>query len=212
MKKISLLVLAFMLAVATGFADSGTYGSINWSIENNTLTLSGTGNGTGYPNPWDLRSDFQHVVIQDGITGLGAQSFYHCGENILTIDIPASVTNIDISALEGNRNLMEIKVHWTENIPSIDYTSWYGLIGIPADKVSGVKLSIPQDTFLQYQLASGWKDFSLEERGSAGINDMETGKTAVAYYSITGVQLQQKPEKGLYIILYDNGKAEKVVN
>ena len=34
--------------------------------------------------------------------------------------------------------------------------------------------------------------------------------TVVAYYSITGQKLNKEPETGLYIIQYDNGKAEKV--
>ena len=34
--------------------------------------------------------------------------------------------------------------------------------------------------------------------------------TVVAYYSITGQKLGKEPETGLYIIQYDNGKAEKV--
>jgi len=43
---------------------------------------------------------------------------------------------------------------------------------------------------------------------------VETGHTptrVTGYYSILGIELPQEPESGLYIILYDNGKTEKVV-
>ena len=36
-------------------------------------------------------------------------------------------------------------------------------------------------------------------------------RRVVGYYSILGQKLPQEPEKGLYIILYDNGKTEKVM-
>jgi hypothetical protein len=34
-------------------------------------------------------------------------------------------------------------------------------------------------------------------------------RTPVAYYNIMGVKLQDAPEKGLYIVVYDNGSTEK---
>jgi len=35
-------------------------------------------------------------------------------------------------------------------------------------------------------------------------------KNVVAYYSITGQKLKQKPENGIYIVVYDNGTSEKM--
>jgi len=39
----------------------------------------------------------------------------------------------------------------------------------------------------------------------------DTEKNIVAYYSITGQKLKQEPEKGIYIVVYDNGTSEKIV-
>jgi len=51
------------------------------------------------------------------------------------------------------------------------------------------------------------------ESGFTNIKDTEitTIPVPVAYYSITGVKLNTAPEKGIYIILYDNGKTKKVM-
>ena len=38
-----------------------------------------------------------------------------------------------------------------------------------------------------------------------------TGKIPVAFYNLMGIQLPKEPENGVYIILYDNGTAEKRV-
>ncbi len=53
---------------------------------------------------------------------------------------------------------------------------------------------------------------------SIGSNSVSTGSTPdkvltepKAYYNVLGVQLSEEPEKGVYIILYDNGTAEKRV-
>ncbi len=51
-------------------------------------------------------------------------------------------------------------------------------------------------------------DFTTQS--STGINDVEMTKTPVAFYSLMGVKLQDEPASGMYIILYDNGTAEKV--
>ncbi|MDR1678810.1 MAG: leucine-rich repeat domain-containing protein [Prevotellaceae bacterium] len=50
--------------------------------------------------------------------------------------------------------------------------------------------------------------------GSTGIEDTSTasGKAKIiAHYSITGARLEKEPTNGLYIVLYDNGTAEKRV-
>ncbi len=51
------------------------------------------------------------------------------------------------------------------------------------------------------------------ESFAAGINETEITKTLVpvAYYSIMGAKLNAAPEKGVYIILYDNGTSKKVM-
>jgi DNA-binding beta-propeller fold protein YncE len=47
--------------------------------------------------------------------------------------------------------------------------------------------------------------------GGAGTNDITVEREAVAYYSLLGVKLSREPEKGIYIILYNNGTTEKRV-
>jgi len=48
---------------------------------------------------------------------------------------------------------------------------------------------------------------------SSDINSPITSKTAqiIGYYSTLGQKLPREPESGLYIILYDNGKSEKIM-
>ena len=50
----------------------------------------------------------------------------------------------------------------------------------------------------------------IKEIISESESDFEPA-TIVGYYSLTGVKLIDTPKQGIYIILYSNGKAEKVL-
>ncbi|MBR1929716.1 MAG: leucine-rich repeat protein [Paludibacteraceae bacterium] len=77
----------------------GTCGeSATWRFYNGTLTISGSGRMTNFANintvPWkDKRSSISNIVIEDGITSIGAYSFYNCSTAV-SIRIPASVDSI----------------------------------------------------------------------------------------------------------------------
>ena len=49
--------------------------------------------------------------------------------------------------------------------------------------------------------------------GTSNISETEitATKTPIAFYNIMGIKLNKAPESGIYIILYDNGTAEKVL-
>ncbi|MDR1679786.1 MAG: hypothetical protein LBR81_08435 [Prevotellaceae bacterium] len=50
------------------------------------------------------------------------------------------------------------------------------------------------------------------KQSSSGIDDaLRAGKTVAGIYSITGQELNEKPQSGVYIIVYDNGTTEKVM-
>jgi hypothetical protein len=42
-------------------------------------------------------------------------------------------------------------------------------------------------------------------------NTTDDNRVVVGYYSITGQKLSEKPQKGFYIVVYDDGSSEKVI-
>ncbi|GHV03943.1 hypothetical protein FACS189416_1260 [Bacteroidia bacterium] len=66
---------------------SGTIGSIEWTLNGETLTVSGTGAIPNNNNPWG--TGITKLIIEEGITGIGAQAF------------------------AGNINLADVIVYWT---------------------------------------------------------------------------------------------------
>ena len=94
---------------------TGTIGdSISWVLnEEGILTISGTGvidswNGDKY-SPWyEYRDIINEVVVEDGITSLGAYSFW--GNTCLSkITIPESVEYIDFYFIYNNSNTITVK-------------------------------------------------------------------------------------------------------
>ncbi len=120
MRKIIGLCLALILMVASlgpipvsAESYSGHFGeNITWVLENGTLTISGTGPmGNAYGNkPWHKYDIYiRTVVIEEGITTVGADAFNNC-RNLKRVSIPSSVTEIHASAFEFCTNLTEVSM------------------------------------------------------------------------------------------------------
>ena len=60
-------------------------------------------------------------------------------------------------------------------------------------------------------LATEEGSFKTTGAGVVGMLHATSLPEIIGYYTLTGQRLAQAPEKGIYIILYDNGKAEKVL-
>ncbi len=103
MKKFAVLLLAlavFMLFCGMAGAEpiTGTCGeNLTWTLENNVLTISGTGEMTITANanaPWDRHRDSTTtVVIDSGVTSIGNNAFFN-HNSLTSVSIPGSVTKI----------------------------------------------------------------------------------------------------------------------
>ncbi len=114
---ISLFPSAALASGVPAVVDSGSCGDdLWWTLdEDGLLTISGSGDMpdyfTNWDQPWfDLNDDpITSVVIEDGVTGVGALAFYGC-RNLKTVSIPDSVTTIGRAAFSGCTALTEFIV------------------------------------------------------------------------------------------------------
>ncbi|MGN0634760.1 MAG: leucine-rich repeat protein [Acutalibacteraceae bacterium] len=93
--------------------------NLSWTYDSDsqTLTISGEGkmdaweqDGDSYSfstAPWAQYSEVETVVIEDGVTNIGAYAFYKC-TYLTTVTIPNSVTSIDDSAFCGCEELADV--------------------------------------------------------------------------------------------------------
>ena len=79
---------------------------LNWILTSDgELVIRGTGKMDSYPNaedvPWaQYRAEIKKVTLPDGVTNIGQNAFFCC-ENLTTIALPASVSEIESFAFDG---------------------------------------------------------------------------------------------------------------
>ena len=102
---------------------SGTCGeNVTWALyDSGTLVISGTGAMEDYCDystdvptwtdvPWkDYKSEITEVIIEDGVTSVGADAFRDCG-NLISLALPDSVTRIGEWAFSYCGSLTEIQL------------------------------------------------------------------------------------------------------
>lgn len=103
---------------AASNVETGTYQNISWRIEGDTITISGTGVIPQPPNQNGWGGDYSHIIVEEGITGIGYYAFY--GANYVTkLTLPASLTSIS----EEFVNLFEVPC--TPNDWGYGYKAYY---------------------------------------------------------------------------------------
>jgi len=88
---------------SSGEVASGQCGdNLTWTLENGTLTISGTGDMWDYTRngaPWyDYRNDIGKLLLNEGITKIGEYSFFNCKKIFGVLVIPTGVQCIGKSA------------------------------------------------------------------------------------------------------------------
>jgi beta-glucanase (GH16 family) len=102
---------------------SGTSGSISWTLEKSTMTISGTGR-IPYNLDWSLfREKIRTVDIKDGVTSASDGFFYYLS-SIHLIKIPASFIEIDAYSLRNLNSLRSIEVA----ADNLNYSSEDGIL------------------------------------------------------------------------------------
>ncbi len=118
----------------------GTCGdALTWSLNNNTLTISGNGDMyiyayTNNQPPWyAMRNKITSLVINNGVTRIGSDAFYNC-YNLVNISLPNSLLTIMDDAFAQCTSLVDISL--PNSITRIDS-------GAFADCTSLANINIP---------------------------------------------------------------------
>lgn len=117
--------------------ETGTCGdNLVWTLDShNVITISGNGDMYDYinNNPWYSKRDEEiSVVINDGVTSIGAYAFYNC-YGFKNISIPNSVTSIGASAFRSS------------GFTKINIPNSFVSIGANAFKGCGAEFNIPKN-------------------------------------------------------------------
>lgn len=102
-------LLLVMLAPAAGAVTAdGTCGEgMTWSLDNYTLTISGSGEVEDGSAWVAYKTKIDHVVLTGGVTKLGAEAFYGC-DRLKTVDFGESLVEIGAKAFYGCEDITYI--------------------------------------------------------------------------------------------------------
>lgn len=128
---------------------SGTDGNISWSVENRTLTISGTGAMKDYSSPEEVPwygtcvKDYigeeegliTDVVIEDGITSVGNYSFSGC-QHLKTVSIANTVSRLGERSFAFCSSLSEIVCTKISEVGDYAFDSCTSLEKIDLGKLS----------------------------------------------------------------------------
>ena len=112
---------------------SGTFpNGVTYNLGYNyVLTISGTGAIPDFAAgeaPWFAYADKIHtVIIEDGVTSIGACAFYGC-RNIYSLSLPGSITSIGYAAFHGCCGLSGFIV--PQNVTAIGDYAFFGCTGL----------------------------------------------------------------------------------
>lgn len=155
------IALALTLVMALSFASlivpavpvyaaSGSCGeNVTWSLSGGTLTISGTGEMENYSGdhyaPWyNDRSEIQSVIIEDGVTSIGACAFSQC-TYLANITISDNLTSIGESAFKQCTNLTSIRI--PDSVISIGAGTFYECTSLTSISIPNSVTSIGVSAF-----------------------------------------------------------------
>ena len=209
-KKLFTFLLAIVASLGTLFAASGTCGpNLTWDLTDGVLTISGTGamDYELYSAPWsDSRASIQSVVIEEGVTTIGAYAFSHC-LNLTSVTLPEGLTTIGRYAFEECNSLTSIDIpnsviiiptaesaFWDcTNLTAINVasnnTNFCSIEGVLFSKDKTKILTYPQGKHGSYTIPNsvtiiGWSAF----QGCSGLTSvtLPNSVTSIGDYAFSG--------------------------
>ena len=128
-----------VLAASATSGSCGKNATWHYDTATKTLSISGSGDMTDYETdpamgienapPWDdYREEIEHVIINEGITSIGAEAFgfqytSNCYSNLSSVSIAPTVTKIGSCAFTNAEKLKSIDL---PNVTSIGYAAFNG--------------------------------------------------------------------------------------
>ena len=116
---------AGVFSAAASEVSSGTTGEISWTLSGTVLTITGNGAMGNYNNssnlsPWG--TSVTDVVIESGVTSIGAYAFYRCTA-LKSISIPSSIKSIGSNAFYYCESLQGVVI--PDGVTSIGSEAFY---------------------------------------------------------------------------------------
>jgi hypothetical protein len=148
---------------------------VKWRIEGETLYISGKGVAPttmfGQQSPWrPYRSQFNAVVIEEGITKVG-KNVFNGYKNVTSLTIAGSVESLDANSFSGCSKLATVEIK-SAIPPSISVATFV------SSKIKKAKLVVPAGCKSGYKDIPFWNKFgAIEESEQPAVDADEVSRT-----------------------------------
>ena len=165
--------------------------NLTWTLTaDGTLTISGEGamkdyNSDDNPSPVYNNSDVKKIVIEDGVTSIGAYAFYDCS-SLTSITIPSIVTSIGNSAFDGCRSLKSITI--PDSVTSIGNSAFEACNSLSSITLSNNITSIGNWAFHGCSLTSITIPDSVTSIGAMAFHSCSNLKSITIPDSVTSIE------------------------
>ena len=159
MKKITLLLFAILLSVASAFAQSGQCGdNLYWTYSASTLTITGTGDMYDYQldagnsnstAPWGT-AYIAFVSFPEGMTSVGSYAFYH--RNLTSPTFPGSLTTIKESAFYSCLYITSLTI--PNSVSTIESRAFYGCSNLKTLNFNATNCAVGSNWFSKAYLTT----------------------------------------------------------
>jgi len=233
-----LAIMSLSATVANAQYDGGKCGlDLSWFYDSTTGKLDISTDFQGYMHyegeaPWHYyRNNIISVSFEGDVRSIRDGAFAQCSR-LTSVVIPNSVESIGFGVFADCTGLTSVTIG-----SSVTSIGDYAFVGCTAlthvinnqyepqvidtyvfspETYANATLYVPVSSYSEYITATGWQNFN-NIQPIENLVDMKVSEEdimvvqIVSYYSLSGQKLPQEPQKGMYIILYDNGKTKKVI-
>lgn len=152
-----LLVLTAIPVTFAAEAEGSCGANVQWTLENGRLTVSGSGAMDNFskndPAPWyELRQQIRSVEITSGVTSIGSQAFYDCG-NLTAVTMADSVAKINRFAFLNCTKLTQVTL--SGGLTAIGDSAFEGCTALSAIRLPHFLTKIGERAFYRCEALGG---------------------------------------------------------
>ena len=156
---------------------SGSLEPVDWTLNEGVLTFSGSGAIPGLygaDSDWlAYRTEIREIVIQDGITGVGAGCFTQC-RNLDRITFPDSLKTIGANAFSGCARMEQVSL--PAGLASLGGSAFSGCAGLRKIFIPGTVASIGSGAFSDTGLRDVFYGGSESQWNALNVSDLGSPK------------------------------------
>ena len=151
---------------------------------------------------------FKDIVLPDGVTSIGKNSFSWM-DNLISFTAGGNLEYIGENAF--NRNFSMTDLYMNAVTPPTVETELFAIEEFNGYKT--VSLHVPDVSTQDYRTAPIWQKFTNISGDISGIESIESASdpTIVKIYGIDGT-IRTEMEKGINIVVYNDGTIKKIIN